>query len=274
MVTIGLIGSGTIGQEIATAVSDGGAGDHEIAGIFDRNPDKVAALASTLGMRNDIPVDSVEELTERAELVIECASQQAVQEYAVDLLETETDLLTMSVGAFAQADLYDEAVAAARTNDAILRVPTGAIAGLDAIKAASRVDGLSTVRLTTTKPPDGLRGAPHIENEDIDLDGFSEPMSVFVGSAREAAKGFPANVNVAIGLSLAGIGPDLTTVEIVADPTAENNQHVVTASGDVGVIETTVSNVPSPTNPKTSYLAALSAIESLSGMTDTVRIGT
>jgi aspartate dehydrogenase len=133
---------------------------------------------------------------------------------------------------------------------------------------------LESVSLTTTKPPAGLEGAPYVVGNDIDLSEITGPTEIFAGAAKEAAAAFPSNINVAIALSFAGIGPDETSVRIVADPQEENNIHRIVAEGGMGRIETEVRNVPSPTNPKTSYLAAISAIEKLRGLEAAIDIGT
>ncbi len=270
---IGLLGCGTIGTEIATAVDDGTIPDAELTAVYNRTRTAAASLVDSLDSTPSI-VDSASELSAESSLVVEAASQSAVQDVAVDVLESGTSLMLLSVGALADPELRRDVVGAADRESSRLYVPSGAIAGLDAIKAAALTEELSTVSLTTHKPPAGLAGAPHIERHDIDLSALEEPTVVFEGSAKDAATAFPSNINVAIALSLAGTGPTETTVRIVADPAEENNVHRIEARGSAGRIETEVRNVPSPTNPKTSYLAALSAIETLRGITSTVSVGT
>lgn len=270
---IGLVGCGTIGSEIAKAIDSGRVPETELVAVFDIDRTRMESLVESLDA-NPTPVDSVSELTAASDLVVEAAGQRAVQNVAVDILADETDLMMMSVGALADETLRTAVLGEADAERSRLYVPSGAIAGLDAIKAAALADELSSVTLTTRKPPAGLEGAPYIEDNEIDLSAFTEPAVVFEGSATEAARGFPSNVNVAMSLSLAGIGPDETAVTIVADPAEENNVHEIEAVGSAGRIATTVRNVPSPTNPKTSYLAALSAIEKLRGITAAISTGT
>ncbi|WP_248898169.1 aspartate dehydrogenase [Haloplanus halobius] len=270
---IGLIGCGTIGTEIAKAIDTDRVPDTKLGAVFDVNHAKMESLADSLAGTPAV-VDSVSGLTAEVDLVVEAAGQTAVQNVAVDVLKANTDLMLMSVGALADAELRTAVLDAVDARSSRLYVPSGAIAGLDAVKAAALADELSSVSLTTRKPPSGLEGAPYIETNDIDLSDFDESTVVFEGPATEAAKAFPSNVNVAISLSLAGIGPDETEVTIVADPDEENNVHRIQATGSAGRIETTVRNVPSPTNPKTSYLAALSAIEKLRGITTPTSTGT
>lgn len=270
----GLLGFGTIGREVARAVAEDVI-DARIAAVYDHHPDDAASyLAERFGPEAPPVVSSLEDLTAEADLVVEAAGGGAVDEAAVAVLDAGCDLLVMSVGAFADQELFDRVMDAAGRNEATVHAPSGAIAGLDAVKTAAVTGDLEAVSLTTTKPPEGLAGAPYVSEHAIDLDAIEEPTTVFEGSARAAAPAFPSNINVAMALALAGIGPDATEVRIVADPDESNNVHHIEASGRVGEIETTVRNVPSPTNPKTSYLAAVSAIETLRGLTATLRVGT
>lgn len=270
---IGLLGCGTIGAEIARAIDDGTVPDSELTAVCNRSRETAISLAESLETTPEV-VDSVPELCAEASLVVEAAGQSAVEDAALEVLESETSLMLLSVGALADPTLRGDVLAAADNDSSRLYVPSGAIAGLDAIKAAALADELAEVSLTTTKPPSGLAGAPHVEENEIDLSALEGPTVVYEGSAREAATAFPSNINVAVALSLAGIGPEETDVTIVADPDEENNVHRIEAIGSAGRIETSVRNVPSPTNPKTSYMAALSAIEKLRGLTTATSVGT
>lgn len=270
---IGILGFGTIGRELTTAICDGTISASSVT-VFDRHPERVEGFIEETETSVEISVDrEFDRLLGTVDLVVEAAGQEAVHEYAIDILRADCDLVTLSVGALADRALREQVVTAAEEMNRTVRVPSGAIAGLDAIKAA-RSGSLESVSLTTTKPPAGIEGAPYLEAHDIDVHGFSEPTVVFEGSAAEAAEGFPSNINVALALSLAGIGPERTTVRIVADPDEQNNVHQIAATGAMGDIETTVRNSPSPTNPKTSYLAVLSVTELLRDAEATVRVGT
>lgn len=272
--TVGLLGFGTIGREVAGAIAAERI-DARLVAVRDHHPVETETALEEL-FEDDTPpvVSSLNDLTTEADLVVEAAGGAAVDEAAEEVLDAGCDLLVMSVGGFADQGLFDRVMDAARRNDATVHVPSGAIAGLDAVKTAAVTDDLETVSLTTTKPPEGLAGAPYVSEHEIALDEIDQPTTVFEGSAREAAPAFPSNINVAMALALAGIGPDRTEVRIVADPDEGNNVHHIEAAGRVGEIETTVRNVPSPSNPKTSYLAAVSAIETLRGMTSTLKVGT
>ena len=151
-------------------------------------------------------------------------------------------------------------------------VPTGALLGLDAVSAAAEGQ-VESVRMTTRKPPAGLKGAPHLERNGISVDGLTEPKLVFSGSARDAAAGFPANVNVAAALSLAGIGPDRTRIDIWADPTVTRNCHTIAVEADSARFTLSIENIPSE-NPKTGRIVALSVLSTLRKLAAPLRVGT
>jgi aspartate dehydrogenase len=174
-----------------------------------------------------------------------------------------------SGGLLGRSDLFT----LAKEKRAKVYIPSGAVCGLDGVKAASMV-GIRSLVLTTKKPPRGLKGAPYIVQNNIDIDSIKEETTVFEGPAEEAVKGFPKNVNVSATLSLCGIGPKDTLVRIVTSPYFTSNTHEVEIVGDSGKIKTVTENVPMPTNPKTSYLAALSAIAVLKNITTDRYIGT
>jgi aspartate dehydrogenase len=151
-------------------------------------------------------------------------------------------------------------------------VPTGALLGLDAVRAAAE-GNVESVTLVTRKPPRGLAGAPYLQAHGIDVLAITEPTRIFAGSAREGAKGFPANVNVAAALALAGIGPDRTTLEIWADPTVTRNTHTVTVEADTVRLTMTIENVPSEENPRTGKITPLSLLACLRGFVSTLKVG-
>ena len=206
-------------------------------------------------------------LVPKPDLVVECASQSAVQDHGPAILQAGMDLMVISVGAFADPVLAGNLEKAAKQGQCRVIVPSGALAGLDAIGAAS-LDDLESVTLSTRKPPIAWDGAPGVAG--IDLSAVDKPTVIFSGSARDAARAFPKNANVAAALALAGIGLDATQVTLVADPDAKRNSHHVEAAGAFGRLSVTVEAVPSPDNPKTSYLAALSIIKTLDRLTDPV----
>jgi aspartate dehydrogenase len=208
-----------------------------------------------------------------SDIIVEAASQDAVRRFAKTILQSGKDLIVMSVGALAECDLLYELLDLASKRDVHIYVPSGAIAGIDAIRSVRHL--LHSVTITTTKSPKALAGAPFFETARIKPESISQKKLIYEGTAKDAVKKFPANVNVAAALSLAGLGIDATKVKIIADPAASVNQHEITADGKFGEIKIVVQNTPSPNNPKTSYLAILSAIECIRSICDdNIRIGT
>jgi len=181
--------------------------------------------------------------------------------------------MVMSTGALIDEDLFRKISRIAKKQGRKVYVPSGAIVGLDNIKAAV-VRPIEEVILVTRKPPQSFEGAPLIVKRRINLSQLDKPLLLFEGSAREAVKLFPKNVNVSASLSLAGIGPDRTKVRIIADPKAENITHEIHVKGEFGEILTRTINRPFPENPKTSYIAALSAIATLRKICGGIIVGT
>jgi len=211
------------------------------------------------------------ELVGASDLLVEAASKAAAPAIIRSALERSRDVLVMSVGGLLEH--ATELIGLAEKHGKRLYVPSGAIAGVDAIKGAM-VGRVFKVTLTTRKPPHSLESAPYIVQKGIDLKPLEKPTVIFSGSAREAVPAFPANINVAAALSLAGLGADKTEVRIIADPTTDKNTHEIEAEGDFGKLFVRMENVPSPTNPKTSYMAALSAIALLRRITAPLVVGT
>ncbi|HXG05905.1 MAG TPA: aspartate dehydrogenase [Nitrososphaera sp.] len=269
---VGLLGCGTIGGQLALAVDSRKIANASIVALFDIDENNIQNLRSKLRTSPNAYSDFREFLSSEADIVIEAASQDAVRIHAKSVLEAGKDLMVMSVGALADSVFLSELLQRATTKGCRIYVPTGAIAGIDAIRSVK--DLLESVTLTTTKNPRALAGAPFFETSKVKLHEITKRTVVYEDNAANAVKAFPANVNVAAVLSLAGIGADKTQVRIVADPQATTNQHEIVAVGSFGEIRITVKNVPSPENPKTSFLAVLSAIECLRSICDDgMRIG-
>ncbi|MCK5558603.1 MAG: DUF108 domain-containing protein, partial [Candidatus Hydrogenedentes bacterium] len=219
--------------------------------------ERAEKLEAELGLK--AAVVSFEELVARSEVIAECAAADCAPKVVEAAISSGKVALIMSVGGLmTHADLFDRA----RQTGTRIITPSGALAGVDAIEAAAE-DALDEVVLTTTKPPAGLRGAPYVLEKGIDLDKIEGRTVIFEGTALEAVSAFPQNVNVAATLSFAGIGPEHTKVKVVADPAVSANIHEVTAIGAFGKLVTRAENVPSEANPKTSRLAALSAVSAL-----------
>jgi len=271
MLKIGVIGCGFIGGQICKAI-DKGVINAELYALSDSSKSKVLELTASLKRYSPASM-TIEELLQNVDFVIESASQKAVRLIVPQALEAGRDVMVMSVGALADEELRERLFRLAEQNNCKLYFPSGAVAGIDGINSASAA-GISSVTLTTRKPPMGLVGAPHVEALGIKLETIEKETLLFEGPASEAVKAFPANVNVAATISLAGIGFERTKVRVIADPTLSRNVHEITVEGEFGKLSTRVENLPSPENPKTSYLAALSAISTLKKILSPVQIGT
>jgi len=271
---VALIGCGSIGTTLAKAIDAGKAGEVELIWLYDLKPEKSMALAKKLRSKPKVAKGVAQIYADKAiNLVIEAASQKAVAQYALDVLKSGKDLMVMSVGAFSDEKLLRSV---RRTSERIGRrvyVPSGAILGIDGVKAAM-LGEIEEAVLTTRKPPATLAYSAYLQERGTNLAGLKKPLVVFEGTAREAVRAFPESVNVAATLSLAGIGLDTTRVRIIADPSLDRNVHEIRVRGGAGEFTTEARNVPSPENPRTSYLAALSAIRALRNLTETIRIGT
>ena len=178
--------------------------------------------------------------------------------------------MVLSCGALlGREDLFEMA----RRNGATIVVPSGAIVGLDGVVSAS-AGRIESVTMVTRKPPDGLRGSPGAVSSDVDLDALTEPALLYEGPVEVACRLFPANVNVSAALSLAGIGPKKTTTRVYADPTVTRNTHEIIVEGEFGRFSLKIENVPSPSNPRTGILSALSALATLKKLTSHLQVGT
>ncbi len=264
---IGIIGCGAIGRELGRAIGHQ-IPEADLVAIADIDEEKIKSLSGSLPSAP--PALPLEELINQVDLVIECASPSVSAEIAEKTLIQGKDILVMSVGGLLGKESLFQL---AREKNCRIYLPSGALAGLDGVKsaAAGRID---SVTLTTRKPPAGLKGAPYLLEKGIDLNSLREERVVFEGTAEEAVKGFPRNINVAATLSLAGIGAAKTRVRIIADPKIFRNVHEVEVEGEFGRLISRTENLPSPSNPKTSFLAILSAIAILKSLVSPVRIGT
>jgi aspartate dehydrogenase len=229
---------------------------------------KVTALQRSL--KKKIHCYALAELIKHSDLIIEAAGAKVVPGVVDGAIACGKDVMIMSAGGLL---MHPRLLAKAQVRGIRLFVPSGAIAGLDALKAA-KIGTIYSVTLTTTKPIKGLAGAPYIAAHNINLNTIKKERVIFKGSARKAVAAFPQNINVAAILSLAGIGPEKTEVCIVASRRVKRNIHTIEIKGDFGTIRSCAENVPSEINPKTSALAMLSAVAMLEGMIDSRHIGT
>lgn len=269
---IGLLGCGAIGTQIALAINSGQI-QAELTHVYDYDKSKAGSLAARLDKKPIIVENPHLLSSNNVDLVVEAASQEAIKNHALSIIQNRKDLMIMSVGALLDESVFDILFDACHEFKKRIYLPSGAIAGLDAIKSVK--SELESVTLVTTKNPKALAGAKFFETKNMDVNSIKEKTVIFEGAAKEAVALFPANINVAALLSLAGLGSEKTLVKIVADPNTNKNTHQIEASGIFGKISIQVENVPDNTNPKTSRLAILSAIECLRTIcSDDIKIGT
>ncbi|MFQ6025593.1 MAG: aspartate dehydrogenase, partial [Nitrosopumilaceae archaeon] len=269
---IGLLGCGAIGTEIALAI-DSRKIPAKLTHLHDSQEEAAAVLVSKLQQKPQITANVALLAAAPLDLIVEAASQDAVRDDALTILQNRKDLMIMSVGALLDESIFEVIMQGCKDYGKSVYLPSGAIIGLDGIKSVK--NELDSVVLVTTKNPKSLKGAKFFETSDIDLEKITEPTTIFEGGAKEAVNLFPANVNVAALLSLSGLGSVNTKVRIVADPQTDKNTHEILAQGQFGKFSIKVENVPSATNPKTSRLAILSAIERIREICQPdVRIGT
>ncbi|HET7389416.1 MAG TPA: aspartate dehydrogenase [Nitrososphaeraceae archaeon] len=275
---VGIIGCGTIGTELALAIDTGRVKNASVVALFDGVNQVALSLQYRLRNNNPRTFTDFEEFISSSsfrdtDIIVESASQDAIRRFSKKIVENGKSLIVMSVGALSDPPFLSELLDIASHNSARIYVPTGAIAGIDAVRSVKHL--LDSVSLTTTKNPKALADAPFFNISGIDLYAITKKTLIYEGPAADAVKKFPTNVNVAAILSLAGIGLEKTNVKIIVDPYTNINQHEIIASGKFGEMILSVRNLPSPTNPKTSFLAILSAIECLRSVCDDgIRIGT
>jgi aspartate dehydrogenase len=263
---VAIAGLGPIGKRVAEAL-DRGIDGLALVAVSAQNPEKHRSWLADL--TNTPAVLPIEALSEVADIVIECAPAKLVRSIVEPFVTRGKTAVVLSAGALLD---HEDLIELAKQNGGQIVVPTGALIGLDAVTAAA-VGKIHSVKMVTRKPVLGLAGAPYIVENNIDIETITEPLRVFEGTAREAAKGFPANLNVAVALSLAGIGPDRTRLEIWADPTVTRNIHRVDVESDSARFSMSIENIPSE-NPKTGRITALSVIAYLRKHRAALRVGT
>jgi aspartate dehydrogenase len=269
---VAIIGGGTIAQMLIAFIRRGDLGKAQVVAIAGRSDQsRGKALARSYGIPFVTGAKAM--LARKPDVVVEAASHEAVREYGVPVLRKKIALIVLSGGALCDDALREQLERAAAKSGALLSVPSGGIGGLDALKAAC-VAGVEEVSITVAKPPAAWKGIPYVEKLGVDLDRLREPRVLFEGAAREGVPHFPANVNIAAVLSLAGVGFDRTRLKVVADPALRHNTHHIEVKGRTGNISMRFENVPAPDNPKTAWLACYSAIAALKAAKSSVRYGT
>jgi aspartate dehydrogenase len=264
---LGIAGLGAIGMAVARAVDAGRLPGIVLTAVSARDH---AKARSAMGGFGSVPrLAGLAELAEVADVVVECLPTREFAAVAAPAIERGRIFMPLSVGALID---HMDLVERARATGARIIVPTGALLGLDAVRAAAE-GKIASAKIVTRKPPGGLAGAPLVVERGIDLESLREPLLLFAGSAREAIAGFPANVNVAVALSLAGIGPDATRAEIWADPAVTRNTHTIVVRSDSSDLTMTIENLPSEENPRTGRITALSVLATLRRLTAPLVVG-
>jgi aspartate dehydrogenase len=266
MASAGIVGCGSIGRALLRA-SGTGALRTPVAGVTSRTAETAGAFLASL--REPPPLLVLSELIARSDLIVEAAGGHVVAELAQQTFAAGKALMVISIGALLD---HPEVIDQARASGCPLLLPSGAIAGLDGVKAACQ-GKVDYVRLSSRKPPRALQGAPFLVEHGISLEGIAAARLLYEGPAREAVRGFPDNLNVSAALSLAGIGPDRTQVSITVDPGIERNCHDIEVRGEFGLLRVHIENIPSE-NPKTGRLTALSMIRAIDEHFDAVQVGT
>ena len=273
---VGIIGYGSIGKEIIAATRRHEIPNAKIVALFDKEStvfNSVDYDTGELHLFSDFDEFYNSDIYSNIDIIIECASKGAIKEYGKKIIDSKKDLIVLSVGAFSDEKYLIELQNLSNLNNTKILIPSGAIAGLDSIRSVKKY--LNILTIVTTKNPKSLIGAPYFKSSKIRIDEILKETVLFEGNAVDAIELFPANVNVAVSVALAGIGLVKTQVKIVADPTLSVNKHEIVGEGTFGKIQIVVQNIPSPSNPRTSYLASLSAIECLRGLcNENFRIGT
>lgn len=267
---IGIIGCGAIGSSLAKIISSEFSQKAQLAGLCDSEVEKAYNLANKFNNQKLVAL-TLDDLINRVDLVIEATKPDSAFDIAKKTISAAKNIMIMSVGGIIEH--YKELDVLAQDKNARVFIPSGAICGIDGLKAAA-CGKINKVILTTKKPPRAFVGIPYVLKRKIRLDNITEDTVIFEGDANTAIRAFPQNINVAATLSIAGIGPANTVVRIVASPTATANIHEIEIESEAGRIFTRAENVIHPDNPKTSYLAVLAAVATLKQILEPIKIGT
>jgi aspartate dehydrogenase len=262
---VGLAGLGAVGLEVAKRLIAGVPG-LTLTAVAVRDADKAKRALPQIG--DSVALRKATELADDCDVVVECLPPALFRDVAVSAIDKGRIFMPLSV---AQLLEHGDLIERAKAKSARILVPTGALLGLDAVRAAAE-GTIHSVTMVTHKPPAGLEGAPYLLEGGISVAGLTAPLKVFDGTAREGARGFPTNVNVAAALSLAGIGPDRTKLQIWADPTVTRNTHTITVDADTMRFTMTIENVPSA-NPRTGKSVAPSTVAALRALVSELKVG-
>ncbi len=265
-IRVGIAGLGAVGLPVAKFIDQTDL-PLVLSAVSASTP--ASAEAKLSGIQTKPVICSVTEMVEHCDLILECLPPALFRDLAEPVLKAGKILVPLSV---TQLLVHWDLIEIAEQFGGRIIVPTGALLGLDAVRAAAQ-GGLNSVTMVTRKPPGGLAKAPFVIEQGIDLSDLKEPMKLYEGSVRDAAQKFPANVNVSVALALAGLGPDKTEYQIWADPAVTRNTHSIRLESDEVSLDMTIENVPTVENPATGKLTPLSAIAAIRGLVDTMRVG-
>ena len=254
---LGIIGTGALGSIIANAVSKDLEEDYSLIGVHSNNLENAESLAKKVNCKFYRDLDEM--IDDKPDYIIEAATQEVVKDYAVKILNNGIDLIVLSIGAFADDLFYNEVWGKAREVDSRVYLASGAVGGFDVLSSAILM-GESRVKIITEKSPNSLEGAPFLQGRDLSRDDIEE---IFNGTAKEAIKEFPKNINVAVATGLATVGVENTNVIIRSIPGIQSNIHNIILEGDIVKVSVNIESKPSPDNPKSSSLAAWSVISLL-----------
>jgi len=269
---VAIIGGGTIATLFMDHIQSGDLGDAQVVAVMGRtDASRGKPLADGHGISYITTLDEL--IAARPDVVVEAASHDAVRDFGEALLKHGIALIVLSGGALCDDPLRARLEAAAMASGAMIYVPSGGICGLDALKTMC-IAGVDEVSIAVTKPPAAWKNIPYVERQRINLDALTGPTVLFDGSARAGVPLFPANVNIAAVLSMAGVGFDQTRLKVVADPGLKLNTHYISMRGKTGTVSIKLESVPAPENPKTSWLACYSALAALKFAKSPVRYGT
>ncbi len=266
---IGIIGCGAIGSRIANSIRTDLKNDYALSALFDVNQETLADFAKKPSLKKLIK-KTITQTIKSADIIVETTSAKNIRPFIKEALNAKKSVLSVNVGKLLNAqDLFR----LAKRNHCQLLMPSGAIAGIDAIKAASLVK-IKKITLTTRKPTKGLKDNPYLTKKGIDVTKIKKEITLFKGNVDQAVKAFPRNINVAATLALACGDKKKLTIQIITSPAFKHNSHEVTLEGDFGTMTSTTHNVTCPDNPKSSYLAVLSSIQLLKQYCSGICIGT
>lgn len=269
---VGIIGGGAIARLLVQQIDRGSVAGAQVVAIAGRSAaSRGVKLAAACGGRFVTDPDGL--IDARPEVVVEAAGHEAVRGFGEALLAKGISIIVLSGGALCDDALRERLERAASASGSVLYVPSGGIGGLDALKAACAA-GVDEVTITVTKPPAAWKGIDFVAQLKVDLDALAAPLVLYEGSARDGVPLFPANVNIAAVLSMAGIGFERTRLKAMAVPGLTHNTHVIDIKGAAGRASIKMENVPSPENPKTALLACYSAVAALKLVKSNVRYGT